>query len=544
MSQVVLGKTNYFSKPDFFLGICEDNKDPCNSNRIKVRIVGLHPENGCNVVKTEDLPWALVMMPPDTFHGNNSGRTVNIQKGTFCIGMFLDEDNQNPVILGIIPQRDLKLSDLKNLKDIVERMKKNSEYDCENSFTRLSNNETRSQLNDPLKRETIPEPNNNPTGTNSRNEQENFLATSSRSISISRENTNPDNTTVSDAQIVDEASNTYYSLADGRRSYSMCEGIDRSLADVSNMFRSFGHKINKLEIVDVGNFLEKNSFISNNKLFGSQSRISEAKQYKFVERSTLNQDAFKFKSIDANVGWGGYIKNGNFTEGGNERNPTGTLSGKLKDMIGFNKLTGEVQDLNKILKEYSSMIKSSLNGFIDFLKKQIMEQVKKLFEKLIPATVRKDEFSTKQTVDMQDIILKLIQCAIEGLFNMLLGFIEDFLFDKLFGCLEDIINGLFGLIDSILGNLMSLIEGLFGAIEGLLGSLDGLAGLLGGFSCNEFIDQLIDFLCSLLGGNSSHQADFINPRNGSLKNSIENKGVGLLPKDKRPRGIGGNVEIA
>lgn len=533
MSQVVLGKTNYFEKPNFFLGICEDNKDPTNSSRIKIRIVGLHPENGCNVVKTEDLPWALVMMPPDTFHGNNSGRTVNIQKGTFCIGLFLDEDNQNPVVLGIIPQRDLKISEIKNLKDLQERMKKESEYNCERSFTRLNDNENRSQLNDPIRRETIPEPNNNPTGTNSRNEN-----------TQQANNKNPDNTTVSDVEIVDEANNTNYSLADGRRSYSMCEGIDRSLADVSNMFRSLGHKVNKLEIVDVGNFLSQNSFISNNQLFGSGRPLDNNTQYKFVDRSTINPDVFKFNNINADVGWGGYIKNNSFNPDGRETNPTGSLSGKLKDIIGFNKLTGAVQDLNKILKEYSSMIKSALNGFIDNLKKQIMEQIKKLFEKMIPATVRKDPFSTKQTIDMQDILLKLIQCAIEGLFNMLLGFIEDFLFDKLFGCLEDIINGLFDLIDSILGNLMSLIEGLFSVIENLLGMFDGIAGMIGGFDCNSFIDQLIDFLCSLLGGNSNHQADYINPRNGSTKNSIEKKGVGLLPKENRPAGLGGNIQVA
>lgn len=528
MSQVVLTKTNYFAKPDFFLGICEDNKDPTNSNRIKVRIVGLHPENGCSVVKTEDLPWALVMMPPDTFHGNNSGRTVNIQKGTFCIGMFLDEDNQNPVVLGIIPQRDLKISEIKNLKDLQEKIKKESEYNCQRSFTRLNDNQNRSQLNNAIRQETAPVPNNNPTGTNSNNQ----------------ENKNPDNTTVSDAEIVDEASNTNYSLADGRRSYSMCEGINRSLADVSNMFRSLGHKVTKLEIVDVGNFLNNNSFISNQQLFGIRSSLPENVQYKFADRSTVNPEVFKFNSIDANVGFGGYIKNGSFSDEGNMTNPSGSLSNKLKDMIGFNKLTGAVADLNKILKEYSSMIRSALNGFIDNLKKQIMEQIKKLFEKLIPATVRKDPFSTKQTIDMQDILLKLIQCAIEGLFNMLLGFIEDFLFNKLFGCLEDIINGLLDLIDSILGNLMSLIEGLFGVIESLLGALDGIVGMIGGFDCNAFIDQLIDFLCSLLGGNSSHQADYINPREGSTQNNIEQKGVGLLPSDKRPTPIGGNTAIA
>ena len=49
---------------NWWIGQIESEKgdDPKGSGRYKVRIMGLHPES-CDLVKSDDLPWAITMMP-------------------------------------------------------------------------------------------------------------------------------------------------------------------------------------------------------------------------------------------------------------------------------------------------------------------------------------------------------------------------------------------------------------------------------------------------------------------------------------------------
>ena len=98
------GKSDFFGKdqPVFFVGCVEDVNDPKQSNRVKVRCVGYHPENreGEGSVKTEDLPWAHVGMP--TTHGQQArqGGKHGLLVGSWVLGMFLDgEDAQDPFII-------------------------------------------------------------------------------------------------------------------------------------------------------------------------------------------------------------------------------------------------------------------------------------------------------------------------------------------------------------------------------------------------------------------------------------------------------------
>ena len=87
----------------WWVGQVESNEDPKKSGRCKVRIVGLHPKD-CNAVKTEDLPWAISTFPVTTPHIPGACTTVSNQldKGVWVIGFFLDNDRQNPCIIGSI----------------------------------------------------------------------------------------------------------------------------------------------------------------------------------------------------------------------------------------------------------------------------------------------------------------------------------------------------------------------------------------------------------------------------------------------------------
>ena len=81
---------NFLRKPDAW------------GNRVKVRIMGYHPQNTTELAD-EDLPWATVLLP--TNHGSGKGGTkknIAVTQGDVVIGFFLDgEDAQQPVIIGV-----------------------------------------------------------------------------------------------------------------------------------------------------------------------------------------------------------------------------------------------------------------------------------------------------------------------------------------------------------------------------------------------------------------------------------------------------------
>lgn len=83
-----------------------DLKPGTIGNRFKVRIVGHHVKS-CEGLKTEDLPWALVMMPVThpTSADNNISNTVEINAGDWVIGFFMDGNKgQQPIIMGQLPK--------------------------------------------------------------------------------------------------------------------------------------------------------------------------------------------------------------------------------------------------------------------------------------------------------------------------------------------------------------------------------------------------------------------------------------------------------
>ena len=81
----------------------DSRKDPKGSGRCKVRIVGLHPQS-CDVVEDDDLPWATTMMPVTNPHspGGVFSVTPKLRSGHWVVGFFMDNDKQQPVILGSV----------------------------------------------------------------------------------------------------------------------------------------------------------------------------------------------------------------------------------------------------------------------------------------------------------------------------------------------------------------------------------------------------------------------------------------------------------
>ncbi|MBD73911.1 MAG: hypothetical protein CMM96_00225 [Rickettsiales bacterium] len=72
-------------------------------NRVKVRIMGYHPQNTVEL-PDEDLPWATVILPTNNGSGKAGFRKpIRISQGDIVVGFFLDgDDAQQPVIFGVI----------------------------------------------------------------------------------------------------------------------------------------------------------------------------------------------------------------------------------------------------------------------------------------------------------------------------------------------------------------------------------------------------------------------------------------------------------
>jgi len=86
-------------------GVAADEKKNKGGYRYKVRIIGDHPKDKV-LFKTEELPWANVMMPvtapfvPD----QTTGASPQLKNGCWVVGFFMDPERQKPVIMGSVGQ--------------------------------------------------------------------------------------------------------------------------------------------------------------------------------------------------------------------------------------------------------------------------------------------------------------------------------------------------------------------------------------------------------------------------------------------------------
>jgi hypothetical protein len=89
----------------WWVGQIESDKadDEKCSGRYKVRIVGAHPKS-CDAVSWEDLPWAITMMPVTNPHtpGGCTSVSDQLSKGVWVIGFYLDNLQQQPIIMGSV----------------------------------------------------------------------------------------------------------------------------------------------------------------------------------------------------------------------------------------------------------------------------------------------------------------------------------------------------------------------------------------------------------------------------------------------------------
>lgn len=86
----------------FYTGVIEDRRDPLMLGRVRARVVGLHTSDK-GILKTSDLPWANVMMPANSASMNGIGWSpTGILPGTWCVVVFLDENQQIPLVIGTL----------------------------------------------------------------------------------------------------------------------------------------------------------------------------------------------------------------------------------------------------------------------------------------------------------------------------------------------------------------------------------------------------------------------------------------------------------
>ena len=91
----------------WFFGKVVDRFDPLCLGRVKVRIFGLHPDETTtadNLVKNEDLPWAMPIQPITSAAIFSIGNSpVGPIEGTNVFGFFADgKDCQIPFVLGTV----------------------------------------------------------------------------------------------------------------------------------------------------------------------------------------------------------------------------------------------------------------------------------------------------------------------------------------------------------------------------------------------------------------------------------------------------------
>lgn len=87
----------------WFFGTVEGRDDPKQIGRVQVRIYDIHPPDK-SLVKTEDLPWAYVIMPPFSAGSNQIGLSpTGMIVGTTVFGFFADaNERQMPIVLGTL----------------------------------------------------------------------------------------------------------------------------------------------------------------------------------------------------------------------------------------------------------------------------------------------------------------------------------------------------------------------------------------------------------------------------------------------------------
>jgi hypothetical protein len=96
----------------WFTGVVEDVTDPIKLNRVRVRCFGFHSDNTTEV-KTEDLPWATVIMPSTSPSMMGVGMNHQLLVGSWVVGFFRDGSSaQDPMVMGSIATQQSGVLDI------------------------------------------------------------------------------------------------------------------------------------------------------------------------------------------------------------------------------------------------------------------------------------------------------------------------------------------------------------------------------------------------------------------------------------------------
>ncbi|QBX06138.1 tail-associated lysozyme [Vibrio phage Va3] len=92
---------------DWWTGVVEDRtNDPLKLGRIKVRMIGFHPEKKSSNqgIRTEELLWVHPMQSLDNAAMNGIGNTpIGVVEGTWVFGFFRDKLHQDAIAMGVLP---------------------------------------------------------------------------------------------------------------------------------------------------------------------------------------------------------------------------------------------------------------------------------------------------------------------------------------------------------------------------------------------------------------------------------------------------------
>ncbi len=92
---------------EWWTGVVEDRTtDPLKLGRIKVRMIGLHPDKKSSDqgIRTEELLWVHPMQSLDNAAMNGIGNTpIGVVEGTWVFGFFRDKLRQDAVAMGVLP---------------------------------------------------------------------------------------------------------------------------------------------------------------------------------------------------------------------------------------------------------------------------------------------------------------------------------------------------------------------------------------------------------------------------------------------------------
>lgn len=93
------------NNPNFYwwFGAVEDRNDPLRLGRCRVRILGYHTAD-LEILPTEDLPWALPVMPANSAGTSGVGWSpTGAVEGSWVVGFFADGENgQHPMFFGTV----------------------------------------------------------------------------------------------------------------------------------------------------------------------------------------------------------------------------------------------------------------------------------------------------------------------------------------------------------------------------------------------------------------------------------------------------------